>query len=1673
MSVFISWRGRDRTVKDRIVSALREGLPEEKIWESDEDCLSNFSQECIENVRRCEVFIALVSDASMEPSYMLNEVIEAHSCEQRGTLNMVVFKITDKEYSAELAANLNHVSDVNKRARDAGTDDGIAELVSRVKKLLMLRRNGTPEAPYSVFVPELEGTKIVKAGYFVPESRDEVFEKLDEAFTRSNVVFVTYMSGYGKKSAIRKYAELRGKDYDKILYFHLFQGSLREFFTDGVQVTNVNPGLFENVTENQHILRKAELLSKLDARTLLIVPDLTMDSEDDDFVLDVLGELPCRVIFIGETLPKKLSGAFPVISVGRMHEQHLKELFFHYYDLASSSEQMELEEDLLEFFRQVDGHTGSVEITARTIADEIGIYPEDLKNVLKSVFPGGENELSDRIFHLISDLFQMRNFTEQEQKILLVSALILTRPVGEKEFAEMLKECGIYEAATLKGLVDKLWLNTDRESRTISMEPLMRNVCLSKIPMDTALAGKLLQCMTDEVSYKFFGRKIVEGKAYIKRIFSLYGYLKLSACERLTDAILKNMSDGNSPVNIAGLNRLAAEAREEAKTVEDETLRGSLSECIDQLFAVGYPLCLLSGDSSVALDRNKELLLSKILEELSVMISDYPEESDDSPFTQEVGQFIKSIFGVSPARICPFYLAFCDRILKKKECLANLNENEDLLLECILAFGSSLIRAFTSDGYLRYRLCRAYCEIRRLSGGYISVEELFSIKQNYLYSMIDLDLADEELVAAFEDVLSSAMENRETLFENEKEADALINEFICHYATCMASAGDLTEADEAYGKTAELKNLSADSAELRLQTVSVIANGYIAAGEVQEAIRFLTDALTLCLNAALSQDSQMLFDELCDTLNYLNCPDTDNGFEDGAEECFDYYKSFAEKGGDRWASREYFNIARKAQALDYSGLEDSALAEMFSAIREETGKKEKWQALAPRVFALVSEAGNRILGYRHHFVQYVGAAAMMDGKIAEIQNGEGKTYTIILVAALHVAMGKKVHVVDAFPYLAERNFTWMRGVLELLGIHVGLLNYGVSSLLFKTKQVGKPDVLYASLAALIAFRQWEEIGNYDYTLEYQVAIVDEADYLLLENGALPFPCERKGEEVSFDRRAQLYEILSELDPEEDTDLFEIVEGAPVVKSALYEMVEAELGFSAVEPFEGGTVKQLIQICLYSLFVLKKGSDYYVIDGAVQVENKERGTFHKPSPNYAYFLARKENLYIEPQKKLCKMILQNHYIPIEFMSRYPILTGTTATARHCEKEFKGFYGLDVISIPTNVPVARINHLPMVFANEELKLDFMLDLIAEKRKAGQPVLVVTGGVDESEAIWEALCRMGVTSTLLNAKNQDEEARILGEAGRMGKVTVTTALANRGVDILLGGNPFDTARRHLLEAGVEEKLLNRAIYHPDKEDESMVRLRDDYNRLVSYYKGITNPEKERIEALGGLCVIGSKCFDSLAVEQQVRGRSGRHGAKGESYFCYSLSDPGLKQLFGNRYSGIVSLCERMGVDVIDSKFLFNSIQNARRRFQAEKYKGLLETPNMLYYRAARQRILGLGEEIEKNRLPWEQVLEKYGSQTKAEHKALLEQIAAVEPNSRFTMEKYYFRYIRRYLADAWERYLAAMQDEIERTNGFWPDQKKQKKHLTAFSEQCCKQYLQEALTRMVHNYLGVRSK
>ena len=396
MKVFVSFTGADREVKNRVVEALRTALdPEDVVWESDESCMSNYAEESIANIDVSQVFVVLLSKDAVNPrSYVSSEVHFAHKCEMAGKLNIVLFRLDSCELTHFLEMNLGHISDANHLARTIYNDDsGIPSLVKKVKRLLDLRRMGMPEKPYDIIEPELNSVAFGGMQYFVEGSRNKEFEAVRSGFERSNVVIIRGIQGYGRRSLLREYARLRKEEFRKVLSFPQYSGTLTDFFALGLDITNVNPVIFDKSNTKQLILEKKRILSKFDETTMLVLSDITFGKEDDNFIFDVVSDLKCRIAIITQGVSRLAAERFPVIDVGRMDDACLEKLFYNYYSFGEE-ECSQLAPALAGFFSALDGHTLTVELAAKTLFDEY-IYPEEAAGRLTALalFPPAQCRL--------------------------------------------------------------------------------------------------------------------------------------------------------------------------------------------------------------------------------------------------------------------------------------------------------------------------------------------------------------------------------------------------------------------------------------------------------------------------------------------------------------------------------------------------------------------------------------------------------------------------------------------------------------------------------------------------------------------------------------------------------------------------------------------------------------------------------------------------------------------------------------------------------------------------------------------------------------------------------------------------------------------------------------------------------------------------------------------------------------------------------------------------------------------------------------------------------------------------------------------------------------------------------------------------------------------------------
>jgi len=581
-------------------------------------------------------------------------------------------------------------------------------------------------------------------------------------------------------------------------------------------------------------------------------------------------------------------------------------------------------------------------------------------------------------------------------------------------------------------------------------------------------------------------------------------------------------------------------------------------------------------------------------------------------------------------------------------------------------------------------------------------------------------------------------------------------------------------------------------------------------------------------------------------------------------------------------------------------------------------------------------------------VQLIGGIVIHQGRIAEMRTGEGKTLMATLPAYLNALSGKGVHIVTVNDYLAKRDSEWMGKIYSFLGLEVGLIVHGLTN--EERRKAYNADITYGTN---------NEFG-FDYLRDnlvifkedrvqrpHNFAIVDEVDSILIDEARTPLIISGQG-----DKSTELYDVVNlfaktlksikikesndkEIDEELDTKYDYIIDekaNTATLTSRGVRKVEEHFGIENFADMENATLAHHVNQAIKAHGTMKRDVDYVVKDNQVIIVDTFTGRL-MPGRRYSDGLHQaieaKENVKVERESKTLATITFQNYFRL-----YKKLSGMTGTALTEEQEFREIYSLDVIVIPTNRPMIRKDDEDKVFKNKKGKINAIVSKIEECHKNGQPVLVGTVSIDKSEELSKILQKRGIPHNVLNAKFHEKEAQIVAQAGKFGAVTISTNMAGRGTDIMLGGNPEFLAKSQLAKEQYPEELISMADTATDTEDESVLGVRRRYNELVAEYEKEILPEAEKVRQAGGLCIIGTERHESRRIDNQLRGRAGRQGDPGASTFYLSLDDDLMRLFSGDRLTGVV---ERLGLEEdqsIDAKVLSSTIENAQKRLEGQNF-------------------------------------------------------------------------------------------------------------------------------------------
>ena len=641
----------------------------------------------------------------------------------------------------------------------------------------------------------------------------------------------------------------------------------------------------------------------------------------------------------------------------------------------------------------------------------------------------------------------------------------------------------------------------------------------------------------------------------------------------------------------------------------------------------------------------------------------------------------------------------------------------------------------------------------------------------------------------------------------------------------------------------------------------------------------------------------------------------------------------------------------EAMADEYRALTDEELRAKTPEFKARLANGETLDDILPEAFAAVREAAGRVLGLYPYRVQLIGGIVLHQGRIAEMKTGEGKTLVATLPAYLNALTESGVHIVTVNDYLAKRDSEWMGKVHRFLGLSVGLIVHDLTS-----------DERRAAYAADITYGTNNEMG-FDYLRDnmalfsselvqrgHAFAIVDEVDSILIDEARTPLIISGIGQKSTemYSRTEALVarfrkKVIAETDEKEEEDVnvdadYIVDEKAKTATLTARGIAKAEQYFEIenLSDPENSTIAHHINQAIKAHGTMKRDIDYVVKDGEVVIVDEFTGRLmfgRRYSEGLHQAIEAKEHVTVARESKTLATITFQNYFRL-----YKKLSGMTGTALTEEEEFGTIYNLDIIEIPTNRPIARIDDPDVVYKTEAAKYRAVIAQVKECHAKGQPVLVGTVSIEKNEHLSYLLSREGIKHNLLNAKNHEKEAEIVAQAGKLGAVTVATNMAGRGTDIMLGGNAEYMAKNDLRKAGLSDELIAEATGYAETDDQEILDARALFAEALARHKAEIAGEADRVREAGGLFIIGTERHDSRRIDNQLRGRAGRQGDPGETRFYLSLEDDLLRLFGGER---ITNLMDRMNLDEdtpIENKMLSKSIENAQtsvesRNFQSRK--------------------------------------------------------------------------------------------------------------------------------------------
>ena len=630
----------------------------------------------------------------------------------------------------------------------------------------------------------------------------------------------------------------------------------------------------------------------------------------------------------------------------------------------------------------------------------------------------------------------------------------------------------------------------------------------------------------------------------------------------------------------------------------------------------------------------------------------------------------------------------------------------------------------------------------------------------------------------------------------------------------------------------------------------------------------------------------------------------------------------------------------------YRKMSEEELKGQTAILKERLENGETVDDILPEAFATCREASDRVLGMRHYPVQIIGGIVLHQGRVAEMKTGEGKTLVATLPAYLNALSGKGVHIVTVNDYLAKRDAEWMGKVYRYLGLSVGVIIHAKNNA--ERREAYSSDITYGTnnemgfdyLRDNMVIYKADKVQR-----EHNFCIVDEVDSILIDEARTPLIISGQGDKSTelyavadkFVRTLKMHKVV-ELDDKQDND---DIDGDYIVDEKARTATITPSGVAKAEKYfnlenlmdaDNITILHHINQALRAHGIMKHDIDYVVKDGQVIIVDEFTGRLmmgRRYNDGLHQAIESKEGVKVERESKTLATVTFQNYFRL-----YNKLAGMTGTAMTEEGELREIYNLDVIEIPTNKPIQRTDHQDSVFKTKKGKYQAAVRQIIECHEKGQPVLVGTISIEDSELLSKILKKQGIKHEVLNAKQHDREAEIVAQAGKKGAVTIATNMAGRGTDIVLGGNAEFMAKNEMRKKGFTEELINEATGFSETDDEEILEARRTFTELEKKFKQQTDAEAQEVKAAGGLFILGTERHESRRIDNQLRGRAGRQGDEGESRFFISLEDDLMRLFGGDRIQGMMNT---LGIEEdmpIENKMLTNTIESSQRKVEGKNF-------------------------------------------------------------------------------------------------------------------------------------------